>query len=88
MSEAPNVVQTVSGGSLDGYPRRLFALLAVATVFEGFDTMLTSLSLHHMEGDFGADQAELAVAVSMISLPDFLAFGCRIFCAKKLVLMV
>ena len=74
MSEAPNVVQTVSGGSLDGYPRRLFALLAVATVFEGFDTMLTSLSLHHMEGDFGADQAELAVAVSMISLGTVAAF--------------
>ena len=42
-------------GSLTG----LFALLAVASFFEGFDTMLASLVLPNLGREFGAGPAEL-----------------------------
>ncbi|MFT5443302.1 MAG: MFS family permease [Myxococcota bacterium] len=59
---------------LTPYHRALFIMLAGATLFEGFDTMLTSLSLHHMEKDFGVDASALATAVSLISTGTVVAF--------------
>lgn len=47
-----------------GYPRRLFALLVIATLFEGFDTKLASLVLPLLGREFGAGPRELGAMLS------------------------
>lgn len=59
---------------LDPYQRRLFALLSIATFFEGFDTMLASLMLPQLGADFGASQAELFDTLAMLGLGALFGF--------------
>ena len=47
-----------------GYPRRLFALLVVATLFEGFDTKLASLVLPLLGREFGVGPQQLGAMLS------------------------
>lgn len=74
MPRDPRPTSGESPELLTRYHRQLFVLLCGATVFEGFDTMLTSLSLHYMEADFAVSQSELALAVSFISTGTVAAF--------------
>ena len=71
---------------LDGYPRRLFALLVLATFFEGFDTKLAGLVLSPVGLEFGADQsamfgalafANLGMVVAVLSVRSADRFGRR-----------
>lgn len=57
-------------GSLPG----LFALLAVASFFEGFDTMLASLVLPQLGREFGAGPAELGRVLSALGLGAVFGF--------------
>ena len=74
MSEDPSPGREEPPEGLTRYHRQLFVLLCGATIFEGFDTMLTSLSLHHMQEDFGVGKSELAAAISFISSGTVAAF--------------
>ena len=56
------------------YHRLLFALLAVCTLFEGFDTKLASLVLPVIGREFGAGPAELGDALAASSLGMLAAF--------------
>ncbi len=53
---------------LGPYPRRLLALLTIATTFEGFDTALAQLVLPVIGREFGASGAECARALGTSSL--------------------
>jgi len=56
------------------YHRLLFALLAVCTLFEGFDTKLASLVLPVIGREFGAGPEELGDALAASSLGMLAAF--------------
>jgi putative MFS transporter len=56
------------------YHRLLFALLALCTLFEGFDTKLASLVLPVIGREFGAGPAELGDALAASSLGMLAAF--------------
>lgn len=58
----------VQAPALDGYVRRLIALLSLATFFEGFDTMVTSLVLHRLGGEFGVESADLFAVQSILGI--------------------
>jgi putative MFS transporter len=60
--------------ALDPYQRRLFALLSLATFFEGFDTMLASLMLPQLGAEFGASQAELFDTLATLGLGALFGF--------------
>lgn len=55
-------------------PRRLFALLTIATFFEGFDTRLVSLVQPVIGREFGASKEELGLVVGLSSLGMVFAF--------------
>ena len=59
---------------LGGYPRRLLLLLSLATLFEGFDTLLISLALPYLGSEFGVGSDATGRAVGTISLGTVLAF--------------
>ena len=54
--------------------RRLFALLTIATFFEGFDTRLVSLVQPVIGREFGASKEELGLVVGLSSLGMMFAF--------------
>lgn len=54
--------------------RRLFALLTIATFFEGFDTRLVSLVQPVIAREFGASKEELGFVVGLSSLGMMFAF--------------
>ena len=56
------------------YQRRLFALMSLATFFEGFDTRLASLLLPQLGEEFGASQTELFGALSTLGLGALFGF--------------
>lgn len=56
------------------YLRRLFALLALATLFEGFDTLLVSLSLPYFARDFGVAADVAGRGLSVIATGTVAAF--------------
>ena len=60
--------------ALDPYQRRLFALLSIATFFEGFDTMLASLMLPQLGADFGASQEQLFDTLATLGLGALFGF--------------
>lgn len=60
--------------ALSAYQRRLFALLSLATFFEGFDTMLASLMLPQLGEEFEADQSELFDTLSRLGLGALCGF--------------
>jgi putative MFS transporter len=62
------------GTGLTAYHRRLFALLTLATLFEGFDTALAQLALPVLGEEFGATRAELGLALSIAGIGMILAF--------------
>jgi len=64
----------MTGASLEPYQRRLFALLALATFFEGFDTMLASLMLPQLGQEFGADSEQLFDTLATLGLGAVLGF--------------
>ena len=64
----------MTGASLEPYQRRLFALLALATFFEGFDTMLASLMLPQLGREFGADSEQLFDTLATLGLGAVLGF--------------
>jgi len=56
------------------YHRRLLLLVSVATLFEGFDTLLISLALPYLGVEFGVDSDATGAAVGTISVGTVLAF--------------
>jgi hypothetical protein len=60
--------QTATRPALTPYQRRLFALLALATFFEGFDTKLAGLVLSPMGNEFGESQSAVFGALSLASV--------------------
>lgn len=56
------------------YHRRLLLLVSLATLFEGFDTLLISLALPYLGREFGVDSDATGAAVGTISLGTVLAF--------------
>lgn len=56
------------------YHRRLLLLVSLATLFEGFDTLLLSLALPYLGAEFGVDSNATGKAVGTISLGTVLAF--------------
>lgn len=66
--------RAVSSSALDPYQRRLFAMLSLATFFEGFDTMLASLMLPQLGADFGASESELFDTLATLGLGALFGF--------------
>ena len=60
--------------ALTPYQRRLLLLVSMATLFEGFDTVLLSLALPYLGAEFGVDSAAAGRAVGTINLGTVLAF--------------
>ncbi len=60
---------------LSPYQKKLFALLAVATFFEGFDTKLASLVLPMLGRDFDAGPQELGAVLSISGVGMMAAFA-------------
>ena len=73
MSESPTF--PAPSDRITPYHRRLFALLTVATFFEGFDTALAQLILPVLGADFAASPDELGLALSVAGVGMILAFG-------------
>src|SRR5262249_28289656 len=57
------------------YHGRLLLLVSLATLFEGFDTLLLSLALPYLGAEFGVDPAASGRAVGTINLGTVLAFA-------------
>ena len=70
---SPELVLEPDG--LTPYLRRLFLLVSVATLFEGFDTLLTSLALPYLAKEFEADSEAMGRAVGLIGVGTVLAFA-------------
>lgn len=62
-------------GALDSYQRRLFALLSIATFFEGFDTLVTTIVLFQLGAEFGAENEALFSMLAMIGVGALLGFA-------------
>lgn len=60
--------------SLTPYLKRLFILLVVATMFEGFDTLVTGFALPYIAQDFHVDVATIGTGVGIIAIGPVLAF--------------
>jgi len=58
----------MAGTPLDPYSRRLFVLLSLATFFEGFDTILTSLVMFQLGAEFGVEKSELFSMLSLLGV--------------------
>ena len=56
------------------YHRRLLLLVSLATLFEGFDTLLISLALPYLGAEFGVASDATGTAVGTISIGTVLAF--------------
>ncbi len=56
------------------YHRRLLLLVSLATLFEGFDTLLISLALPYLAAEFAVDPDATGAAVGTISIGTVLAF--------------
>ena len=56
------------------YHRRLLLLVSLATLFEGFDTLLISLALPYLGAEFGVGSEATGRAVGTISIGTVLAF--------------
>ena len=63
-----------AGEKLTPYQKQLFAWLALATFFEGFDTKLASLVLSPMGQEFGVDQQAVFSAFSVATIGAVAAF--------------
>ena len=72
--DAPNQPPP-SPAAITPYHRRLFALLTVVTLFEGFDTALAQLVLPVLGKDFGASADELGLALSASGVGMIVAFA-------------
>ena len=70
----PKSPNEAGAAGLTPYHRRLFALLTVATFFEGFDTALASLVMPLISDDFGADADAVGSALSVAGVGMILAF--------------
>lgn len=72
--ERGQACENAAVSALGPYQRRLFALMSLATFFEGFDTRLASLMLPQLGAEFGADQSELFGALSTLGLGALFGF--------------
>ncbi len=59
---------------LSRYHKQLFALLCVATIFEGFDTKLSSLLLPLLGDEFDAGPERLSQALAVLGFGSIVAF--------------
>jgi putative MFS transporter len=60
--------------TLDPYLRYLLFFIAVATLFEGYDAVITSMALPYLGKDFHASSKELGFAMSLINVGTIAAF--------------
>jgi putative MFS transporter len=68
-------LRSADPSALPASPRRVFALVGVATLFEGFDTQLASLVLPFLQREFALAPAELGSLLSRIGIGTMLAFA-------------
>lgn len=75
-SEATAVLEPLPGVAerSTSYLRHLLFFIFVATLFEGYDVLIISLSLPYLGNDFQADSQTLGFAVSLISVGTIAAF--------------
>jgi putative MFS transporter len=59
---------------LDGYQKRLFAFLSVATFFEGYDFFALTQVLPHLRVEMGLDHAEASRLLAFINFGTVLAY--------------